>query len=486
MTKINYSEYQKIIFSQIKEGKGNLVINALAGSGKTSTLIKSLESVDPKLKTLMTAFNSKIAAELKTKAPGHVEVFTLHQIGLRAVGKAMSGIVVDNNKLYSITTDYLKKTFPKLPIQAILGPLQQAVSLAKGFLLSSPDEIQGIIEQYNLDWGQDMDAVDFVRSTLAILKKCKENTKILDFDDMLWFTEVYKIPLTQYDRVFVDEAQDLNKVQRQMVLKMIKPGTARKPPGRCFVACDRFQSIYQFRGADEHSVENFIQDLDAKQLDLPISYRCPKSVIKEAQAYVPNIRAADDAIEGKVLEISLIDLFKTAQKGDFILSRYNRPLVDMALYFLKKSIPARIQGRDIGVSLSGIIKKCKGKTIKSVYEFIDKWEKSEEERLLGKDKALELSKDKAECLRLFAEGCNNVFEVLQAIDRMFVDKGSNEFIIFSSVHQAKGLESDRIFLFEDTFRQSSQQEKNIHYVAITRAKKELFYVNYYSERKDLP
>ena len=104
--------------------------------------------------------------------------------------------------------------------------------------------------------------------------------------------------------------------------------------------------------------------------------------------------------------------------------------------------------------------------------------------MLGKDKALELSKDKAECLRLFAEGCNNVFEVLQAIDRMFVDKGSNEFIIFSSVHQAKGLESDRIFLFEDTFRQSSQQEKNIHYVAITRAKKELFYVNYYSERKD--
>jgi superfamily I DNA/RNA helicase len=50
-------------------------------------------------------------------------------------------------------------------------------------------------------------------------------------------------------------------------------------------------------------------------------------------------------------------------------------------------------------------------------------------------------------------------------------------ITCSSVHKAKGLEADKVFVLEDTLRYHSIEEENIVYVAITRAKKSLVFVS---------
>jgi superfamily I DNA/RNA helicase len=80
-----------------------------------------------------------------------------------------------------------------------------------------------------------------------------------------------------------------------------------------------------------------------------------------------------------------------------------------------------------------------------------------------------------------------VAEVLSAIERLFSDQKPENAVILSSTHKAKGLERDRVWLLQDTYLRSrrnrlgvwegpSQEEKNLFYVAVTRAKSELVLV----------
>jgi superfamily I DNA/RNA helicase len=50
-------------------------------------------------------------------------------------------------------------------------------------------------------------------------------------------------------------------------------------------------------------------------------------------------------------------------------------------------------------------------------------------------------------------------------------------ITCSSVHRAKGLEAERVFVLAKTLRTDNDEERNISYVAITRAKSSLVYVS---------
>ena len=59
------SKYQKDIFDVIEHGVGNIVIEAAAGSGKTSTLIKAIKLIPIDKRILFCAFNTDIVKELK-------------------------------------------------------------------------------------------------------------------------------------------------------------------------------------------------------------------------------------------------------------------------------------------------------------------------------------------------------------------------------------------------------------------------------------
>ena len=83
----NWSEFQKKIFSFIEHGQGHLVVEACAGSGKTTTLIKCLDFIPSNDKILLTAFNTDIVNELKKKTNGkdNIDIKTLHGLGLQFI-----------------------------------------------------------------------------------------------------------------------------------------------------------------------------------------------------------------------------------------------------------------------------------------------------------------------------------------------------------------------------------------------------------------
>jgi superfamily II DNA or RNA helicase len=80
----NWSHYQTAIFDDVAQGRGNTVVLARAGTGKTTTILEALKHVPEGATALMVAFNKAIATEMKDRAPGNVDVSTLHSYGALA------------------------------------------------------------------------------------------------------------------------------------------------------------------------------------------------------------------------------------------------------------------------------------------------------------------------------------------------------------------------------------------------------------------
>jgi superfamily I DNA/RNA helicase len=248
------------------------------------------------------------------------------------------------------------------------------------------------------------------------------------------------------------------------------------PNGRVIMCGDPNQALYGFVGADTDNFDRLIKRLDAKVLTLPITYRCPTKVVKHAQQFVPDIEARPDAPEGTLEYISFKDMMKKAKPGCFILSRVNAPLIGLALKFIGNSVPCNIQGRDIGANLITIIKKSRRKTIPTFLSWLEKWERKEIARVTKMNRSPVPIRDKAQCLRTLADACASVGEMKSKIQDLFEDGDDTSRIILSTVHRAKGLERDVVFVLNGTFFGGNKEERNIKYVSYTRAKSELYLV----------
>lgn len=463
-----WSEYQKDIFKDIANGTGNTQVDALAGTGKTSTIVEGFYHIPRGRHTLMCAFNKSIQSELESRSPDGVDVLTLHGLGYRAVRRAFPNIgQPDKYKLDGYIAADRGDDPDTFDVRLALS---KAISLAKGYLAESPQEIDAIIDKHDIDTdGETRES--FISSVIKIMNATKNDTNRLDFDDMVWFPHVHNLTLDKYDQVMIDEAQDLNLAQIDLALRST---TAQ---GRIISVGDRHQAIYGFRGADSDAIQNIVDRLGSKRLPLSVTYRCAKTIVDLAQMYVPELEAAPNAEEGLVMDLPIDRMEQLIRPGDFLLSRVNAPLLRWCLILLKNGIPANIQGRDVGKNLSNLIKKSKSKDVNSFLVWLDEYRELEISRLEKSKRDSTIIMDKVECLLTLCEGTNDLRQVLANIDRLFHDGDEKDRVILSSTHKAKGLERDRVFMLRNTYRPSkNQEERNLLYVAITRAKNELYLV----------
>jgi superfamily I DNA/RNA helicase len=160
------------------------------------------------------------------------------------------------------------------------------------------------------------------------------------------------------------------------------------------------------------------------------------------------------------------------------------------MQLLRAGKRARVAGKDIGKGLVVLIRKLRGRSVPDLLSKIEAWATREVTRqnaamataTNGRKKALqakiEAIQDQADMLVSLADGAKSVDEVTTRIEALFTDDGLGMagVITCSSVHRAKGLEADRVFILSETLRETNEEERNIAYVAITRAKKELVWV----------
>lgn len=474
----DWSGQQTDIFGWFKDGQGNMVVRARAGTGKTTTIIEAINHA-PEQSILLAAFNKKIAAELKEKLKNpKAEAATLHSVGFKFVLR---------NRKVQVDTDrgarLAKRTVPASAPDQVVNLVQRLAAIGKSAMpYPTLDGMVNLAYAFDLDPDEYLEDMQWTTEKIAgcairAMSAALENDGTIDFDDMIYVPVANGWVRPKYDMVVIDEAQDMNASQLILAMKACQPG------GRIVVVGDDRQAIYGFRGADSNSIDRLKGELVAHEKGLNITYRCPKRVVAEVQGIVPDYKAADSAPEGITRGASYEEMVKQAGPGDFVLSRKNAPLTKVCLRFIREGRRAMIEGREIGTGLINIIKRLKASGIPQFLEKLAKWEDKQVERLRranksGADKKIEFINDQAETLRAVAEGSKSLADMEARIKEMFQETagGKYDYIVCSSVHKAKGLERDRVWGLVETLYPGGRvgviEEQNIHYVMVTRAKKE--------------
>lgn len=465
-----WSPMQQAVFAAVgdaAEDAPHLVVEALAGTGKTTTIVEALRYARGRHR-LFVAFNKAIAEELAARAPTGVDVKTLNGFGFAAVRNAHGRIDVKAE----LDMNRLREWLPERHQFEARREIAKLVSMAKATLVG-PDELPELADTLGLDLDFADDGCPIARAlALAdkLMRESRERTTLITFDDQVWLPIVQDLRIPRYDWVFVDETQDLNAAQLELVMR------AAGGRGRICAIGDRHQAIYGFRGADSRAIPRMIERLDAEVLPLSVTYRCPRAVVAEAQRLVPALQAAPHAADGIVRTTDAATMVDAAAPGDFVVSRTNAPLIALCLRWIAAGRRAQIRGREIGAGLVQRVKRTKADSVDGLLVAIDAWCSNECRRLAKAEKDTTQIEETAACIRAVADGAQSVDHVLRRLEKVFGDADAPG-IALMSTHKAKGLEADRVWLLRDTYcRWDGPEEKNLLYVAITRARHELVYV----------
>jgi len=505
----------------VKREPSHVVVVARAGTGKTTTLVEGVRLMLGHPTTLVPspqqaavwdalkqsagmpsvcflAFNKAIAEELQRRVPRGCDAKTNHSLGFGVVRARFGNVKVNQYRV-----DDLIESITGVEIRLLrrtrgtmLKATRELVGLAK-MNLATPDAegLSALASHYNVELYDDAgDYTDEVFDLVPrVLDAClhPEKDGCIDYDDMVWLPVALDLPVRPYDVLLVDESQDLNRAQQALVRKA----------GKRLVLCgDPRQAIYGFAGADAESMPRMIRGLSADArgctvLPLTVTRRCGRAIVAAAQQTVPDFEAHESNPAGLVGSKKWRDegaefWVRHARPGDMVLCRTNAPLISWCLRLIRQGVKAVIRGRDVGQGLISLVHKAKAGSVAQLEAFVHEWAAAETRKEGAKrnpdEGKLIAIEDKASCVLAFADGADSVEAVVGRIERVFSDRDNEPAVQFSSIHKAKGLEARRVFILQPKAggvphpmartAWQAEQERNLLYVAITRAIDELFWV----------
>lgn len=487
---------QEKIFKAIHKRPENVLIKAYAGCGKTSTVVEAVKLIPKDKSITFLAFNKHIQEELKLKLPEYVRCYTTYGLGNGAIKRKYGDkITFDEFKIDKIINSKLKsfkledEFKNQQEIYSYIGKLKKLVNLCRVTLTIKPSYIPNLAGKHDINITKSND----IKRVLKILDTATNDRKTYDFTDMIYLPAIDKsLWMFPQDYVFIDEIQDFNMCQIRIIEKILKRNkTTGEYTGRLIMVGDSFQNIYGFNGAGESSFKWFENFPNTKQYKLSTSFRCSKNVIKKAQEIVPDIKALDSAPEGSVRSGNVL---KEAESGDFVLCRKTTPLIKLFFEFLRLNKKVMIKGNDIGVDLIDLIGKISGLDTLRTFWNTELEKYRSDLRVTGILNPNEHSgyaalEDKVTALLFLSELSDSVMDLKGKIKSIFSD--NIEGIVLSTVHKVKGLEADRVFIVRPDLlpmpsaREWQQiEEKNIEYVAITRAKVDLIYDHEWTDEEE--
>jgi DNA helicase-2/ATP-dependent DNA helicase PcrA len=478
-----WSSYQEEIFSCVRDEGSSILVQAVAGSGKTTTIVEAVRRAAGR--SLFLAFNKSIAEELRSRIGSAGECKTLNALGHRLIMQNRPRAQLDMDKLKKIA----KRIIPGDDFGDWGYSVIRGVGLAKNNAVGLDYEpsLQDFTELLDNYLDIPSDVIEKVGGwTKQAFTLSLQDKDTFDFDDQLYVPIYENWTYPSFDNVFVDEAQDLSPIQHLMLAAM--------HDSRIIAVGDRHQAIYGFRGASHTSMDLLKDRFRMTELPLSISYRCPQAVVRLAQRYCPEIQFKEHANEGSVLNRgdqidpeTQLPFYSdpSLYKEGLVLCRTNGPLFKAILRHIRAKEPCRVLSNFLDSFQSFVKSLARGRrggaeamSSSEALRALDRWYDKECQAADGRRGKLAHLEDKYETVRLLLEEYPTVSECVEAVRRLAASRTGPT---FSTIHKAKGLETPKVYILRPDLMPSPwaqgeaelQQEDNLSYVAITRAIDEL-------------
>ncbi len=499
-TKNKYSSFQNTFFDSVKnlfveKVYKFILLSAVAGSGKTFSIIESLKFIPRGKQVKMFAFNKTIAEEFKEKVnQTNVDTSTVHSFGMRSLAGYIrkAELKVTEYKSWGFIESYMKDIGrdwqDKNEKTVYIFDMMKLIDMWRLNLCERDTRpIEDILQELILKYDVSLDKT-YKTNFLPIWNSIKKYNDLcinggkekvdLDFVDMIYLPVAYpQVKVRQFDIVYVDECQDLSRLQQEFVLRSIKSD------GFGVWVGDPCQAIYAFAGADSGSFAFLSSQEKTLTLPLSVNYRSGKKIVEKAALLNPQIKAWEQAEEGIVKEGNVF----TAEEGDFILCRNVRPLIKLWFHFIGEGKKSYVRGKELGKSLISLVNKVKEfpkdialeKLLESLHVLEGQLIEAGVANPRKHKKYVSLDED-IRTILLISTKFDTMSEVSGILDKIFSDDPSTG-VQLMTIHKSKGLENDKVFLCRLDLIPSKyaiqdyqkEQERNLLYVAFTRAKKEL-------------
>ena len=464
---------------------GNIRINAVAGSGKTTTIIEYAKARPKTARILYLAFNRSVKLEAQKKFSGteldNVKVETAHSLAYRhIVFRHGYKVRPQGYKTHEIAELLSLQVNGEKHAQYII-----ANHINKFIAYFCNSDKQKVQDLNYLDTIADSKAKAFVTTFYAFIEK---QTRLLlgkmDKGEIEVTHDFYlkkfqlSNPALPYDYILFDEGQDASSAMLDVFFKQ----KATK-----VIVGDTHQQIYSWRYA-----VNSLEKADFKTYTLSTSFRFSQDIASLAmevlswKKYIskaPKLSITGKGIPGK-------------EKSKAVISRTNLGLLLKAIQYVtekKKVKNIYFEGNinsytyaDEGASLYDVLNLYNGKRHLIKDKLIKEMKNLEElEDYIEKTEDVQLGM----MVEIVREYGNEIPDIIKAIKEKHIDSDEKENaeMVFSTVHRCKGMEYDAIQLVNDFITEEKlkklkeDKEKNINagklneeinllYVAVTRTK----------------
>lgn len=465
---------QLAIVEAARNTSDNLLISALAGAAKTSTLLLVAQAL-PKVNMLCLAFNKKIADEMKERLPSHCTAMTLNGLGHRAWAEVLGRrLTLQNNKCYQILSEAIEKldSADRSDAYEGMGDMLKACQQAKAAghvpdiiaasrkheRLASDDDIFDLFEELFSDLEKEL-----ILSTL-LESMHQAFAGIIDFSDQLLMPTVFRAIFPPFSLILVDEAQDLSELNHAMLKKLVRK--------RIIAVGDQCQAIYAFRGAHESGMSELKAKFSMTELTLSTSFRCPKAIVEHVRWRAPHMNYwAGNPFPGEVVRTKSWSLDQVPDDAA-IICRNNAPLFSIAIQLLKSGRYPNLWGNDIGRGMIKVMEKLGPGSMKrsAALGALSEWHDTQSKKV--KNQAL--LADRVNCIRVFLDATETLAAAVTYCEHVLRSQGR---VNLMTGHRSKGHEFDHIFFLDEKAVRDEGQDLNLRYVICTRAKRTLTYIN---------
>ncbi|CUR64573.1 UvrD-helicase domain-containing protein [Leuconostoc gasicomitatum] len=482
------------IRTSILSDSDNIVVTASAGTGKTFTIInkiaKILETKKNFKKIVAITFSKKAAAEIKDRLKNSANTTLRYDSVLTGTmhSWAVSEII---EPFYS---DYypLKNDMPITPYFGNQRPpvttYEEGIQTFRdsGFLMPYIRQRPRYGENSNFRYGND--GYDFIFDfAFDILQKSSAAKKYI---------------MTAYTTIFIDEYQDVNKSQHKLISYIVNSLNIQL----CIFG-DNKQELYGFRGANPDFLNSFIQDTKFKHYELTHNFRSSRDIVDYANSFahdtstVTLANLTDVQIEqsDKLVPIikhlrqtfkdeSILILFASRKRREndrFELIKNSDPIFND--FFIENEL-AYSESDNAGI-LTELVKIIFGNsTLYNLSPFIETTKIHQ--KFDDLNYTINLIKENDQYLE------TNLYLLINIINSIYIkqiDQPDTQFLLDTitnreqlesiiqtknplkllTIHGAKGLEADNVIIFGNDFFWQGGFKPELHYVAITRAKRKL-------------